>query len=77
MTRLEFMRRERCLTQAAIAEMTLFSRKTILRLESGQIPIEVVHPALRRNLEQFFREPLETLLSPVQMTAPKTAGEET
>jgi hypothetical protein len=65
MTQLELSRRALELSQDALGRKILYSKAIVSRLESGVLPIESVHPRLRRALEVFFQTSLEELLKPV------------
>lgn len=67
MTRLEFYRRAKGLSQEGLGNKILYSRSVISRLESENPASEDVHPRLRAALERFFGEKLETLLSHIDI----------
>ncbi len=69
MRQLEIQRRLRGLTQADLGERILYDGSNISRLESGALSIDRVSPRLRRDLEAFFKRPLEELLADVDASA--------
>jgi len=67
MTNLELLRRTAGFSQETLANRLLYSTSIISRLETGALPLEQVHPRLRKTLEEHFNHPLEYLLSKVRV----------
>jgi len=65
MTRLEFERRQRGLTQADLGRSILYDRAVISRLEHQQPRPEEVNRRLKDALERFFGLDFHVLLKPV------------
>jgi len=65
MTRLEFLRRQTGLSQTELGSRIHYGRNSISVLERKRPSPEQVCIRLKAALEQFFGEPLEKLLSPV------------
>jgi len=65
MTRLEFERRQRGLTQADLGRSILYDRAVISRLEHQQPRPEDVNRRLKDALERFFGLDFDALLKPV------------
>jgi ribosome-binding protein aMBF1 (putative translation factor) len=66
---LELQRRIRGLSQDQLGQHILYSRTVISRLETETLHPGDVHPRLRAALETFFGDPLERLLSSVEVSA--------
>jgi hypothetical protein len=73
MTRLELLRRSEGLTQAALGDKILYSPMVISQLERLQLTPETVGKRLRRALEDYFSESLESLLQPIEGVPPLRA----
>jgi len=66
MTRMEYLRRKRGLSQDAVGEEIHYSRGTISQIENGRIPNldRRGGKRLRLALESFFCQPFEQLIGP-------------
>lgn len=73
MCRLEYLRRARGLSQQALGERIHYSGPMICRLERHLPDAMTVNRRLRAALEGYFNEPLEKLLSPVEVENKATA----
>lgn len=65
LTRLEFLRRARGMTQADLGRAILYSRSMISVLEHTRPAPDTVSPRLKAALEVFFGESFEALMEPV------------
>ena len=70
MTRLEFERRRRGLSQQDLAAALLYDRSIISRLENGQPGSSRVNRRLKHALETYFKIPLAVLLGPIELQEP-------
>lgn len=66
MSRLEFLRRTKGLSQGSLGDRIYYSGSAICRLERNRPNPATVGRRLRVALEGFFGEPLEHLLTEVQ-----------
>lgn len=62
MTRLEYLRRNRRLSQQKLGEAVLYSRFVIARLERDKPKAELVGIRLKKALESYFGESFEELM---------------
>ncbi|MEW6114078.1 MAG: XRE family transcriptional regulator [Thermodesulfobacteriota bacterium] len=65
MTRLEFLRRQRGLTQTELGTAILYSRSIISILEHRRPNPEMVNVRIRAALERYFGESFHELMQPV------------
>jgi hypothetical protein len=72
MTKLEFLRRTSGMTQPELGCLIYYGRNSISILERKRPSSEQVCIRLKVALEGFFGEPLERLLSPVDVVNTKT-----
>lgn len=74
MIRLAFLRKQQRLSQAELAERLACGRNTLSLLENRHRGPDNVSGLLARALETHFGEPLDVLLSPLEVVKPKRQG---